>query len=107
MRSEEITRAYSRSRRRLRFVFQNRRSWSAVEMGWLITPMLLGAESLALVLRRLCAGLASNMEPARVLLSRCVSTDLKAPHRHGGNHGRKIVHELIIVMRKESAGRYV
>ena len=33
MRSEEITRAYSRSRRRLRFVIQNRRSWSAAEKG--------------------------------------------------------------------------
>ena len=66
--SEEIIRAYSRSRRRLRFVFQNRRSWSAAERGWLITPKLPGAESLALVLRRLCADLASNMEPAHVLL---------------------------------------
>ena len=71
MRSEEITRAYSRSRRRLFFVLQNRRSWSAAERGWLITPMLPGAESLALVLRRLCADLASNMEPAHVLISRC------------------------------------
>ena len=33
--------------------------------------MLPGAESLALVLRRLCADLASTMEPAHVLLSRC------------------------------------
>ena len=33
--------------------------------------MLPGAESMALVLRRLCADLASNMEPAQVLLSRC------------------------------------
>ena len=66
MRSEEITRAYSSSRRRLRFVFQNRRSWSAAERGWLITSMLPGAESIALVLRRLCADLA-----AHVLLSRC------------------------------------
>ena len=71
MRSEEITRAYSRSSRRFRFVFQNRRSWSAAEWGWLITPMLTGAESLALVLRRLCDDLASNMEPAHVLIPRC------------------------------------
>ena len=71
MRSEEITRAYSRPRRRLRFVFQNRRSWSAAERGCLITSMLPGAESLALVLRRLCADLASNMEPAHVWISRC------------------------------------
>ena len=33
--------------------------------------MLPGAESLALVLRRLCADLASTMEPAHLLLSRC------------------------------------
>ena len=33
--------------------------------------MLPGAESMTLVLRRLCAGLAFNMKPAHVLLSRC------------------------------------
>ena len=67
MRSEEITRAYSRSRRPLRFVFQNRRSWSADERGCLITRMLPGAGGMALVfLRRLCADLASNMELRRV-----------------------------------------
>ena len=72
MRSEEITRTYSRSRRRLRFVIQNRRSWSATERRWLISRMLPGAGSMALVfLRRLCADLASNMEPAHILLSRC------------------------------------
>ena len=77
MRSEEITRAHSRLRRRLRVLFQNRRSWSAAEKGCLITPMLPGAESLALVLRRLCADLASNMEPAHVLISRCEFDFLK------------------------------
>ena len=68
---EEITRVYSRSRRRLRFVFQNRWSWSAAERGWLIARILPGAENLALVLRRLCADFASNMEAARVPLSTC------------------------------------
>ena len=72
MRSEEITRAYSRSRRPLRFVFQKRRSWSAAERGCLITRTLPGAGSMALIfLRKLCADLASNMEPAHVLPSRC------------------------------------
>ena len=72
MRSEEITRACSGSRRRLRFVIQNRRSWSAAKRGWLITRMLPGAGSMALVfLRRLCADVASNMEPAHVLFSSC------------------------------------
>ena len=71
MRSEEITRVNSRSRRRLRFVFQNRRSWSAAEREWLIARMLPSAESLALVLRRLCADLVSNMDPAHVLVLRC------------------------------------
>ena len=55
----------------LRSAFQKRRSWSAAERGWLITRMPPGADNLALVFRKLRADLASTMEPAHVLHSRC------------------------------------
>ena len=54
-RSEEGTRVYSRSRRRLRSAFQKRRSGSAAKKRWLRTRNPPGADNLALVLRRLCA----------------------------------------------------
>ena len=59
--SEEITRVYSRSRRRLRSVFQNRRSWSAAERGWLRTRMPPGTESLWLLF---CEGYTRTWLPS-------------------------------------------
>ena len=54
----------------LQSALQERRSWSAANREWLRTRMLPGAE-LGSCFARLCAYLASTMEPAHVLLSRC------------------------------------